>query len=266
MPRWKPLPEGTDPSVRQLVAHLRRLKDRSGLSLAALETKTGCSRSSWERYLSGRALPSQRAIVALCELSGTDRARLLALREVAETVWDASTTANAHVDTNANVNTNTHEDANTREDVDGEDQSSPAAGGGRGAERRGVARGVFTLVVTAAFAGAAVTGVLLGRGPEQEARAATRLPAVRCDVRSEQGAIYAGHSRTWKETVGLGYYGERVAEAECLLGHHGYDTGRVDGLYDIATRDAARRAQRDAGVVPDGIIGQRTWPVLRREG
>ncbi|MFI0779819.1 helix-turn-helix domain-containing protein [Streptomyces sp. NPDC021212] len=258
MPRWKPLPEGMDPSVRQLVTHLRRLKDRSGLSLAALEAKTGCSRSSWERYLSGRALPSQRAIVALCELSGTDRARLLALREVAETVWNASSAT-------PNRNRDQH-DQDDQVDQGDQGEAGPAAGGGGCAARRGVARGVFTLVVTVAFVGAAVTGVLLGRGPQQEARAATRLPPVRCDVRSEEGALYAGHSRTWKETVGLGYYGERVAEAECLLGHHGYDTGRVDGLYDIATRNAARRAQRDAGVVPDGIIGQHTWPVLRQEG
>ncbi|MFI0818757.1 helix-turn-helix domain-containing protein [Streptomyces sp. NPDC021098] len=259
MPRWKPLSEETDPSVRRLVAHLRRTKDRSGLSLAALAAKTGCSRSSWERYLSGRALPSQQAIAALCELSGTDRARLLALREVAETVWGASAVANANMDEDEDRG----EGQNDRDD---QDEAGPAADSGGDEAGRGVARGVFTLVVTVAFAGAAAAGVLLGRGPQPEARAATRLPPVRCDVRSEEGALYAGHSRTWKETIGLGYYGERVAEAECLLGHHGYDTGRVDGLYDIATRNAARRAQRDAGVVPDGIIGQHTWPVLRREG
>lgn len=252
MPRGKPLPEGTEPSVRQLVSHLRRLKDRSGLSLSALETRTGCSRSSWERYLAGRALPSQRAVEALCELNGTDPVRLLALREVAQTVWDASATGGG----NAPVC-----DGRTAGDAEGEGEED-----GRRVERHGVGRGVFALAVTAAFAVAALTGTLLGRAAGQEATTATRLPLVHCHVRSEEGALYAGHSRTWKETIGLGYYEVGVAEAECLLSHHGYDTGPLDGLYDLATRDAVRRAQEDAGVVEDGIVGQDTWPVLRREG
>ncbi|CAL9612992.1 hypothetical protein SUDANB6_05687 [Streptomyces sp. enrichment culture] len=240
MPRWKPLPEGADPSVRQLVGHLRRLKDRSGLSLAALEAKTGCSRSSWERYLSGHALPSRRAIEDLCELSGVDPARLLALREVAEAVRPAPAAG-------------------------GEDTASPAAGPGP-APGTGVGGPLFALVVTAAFVTAAAVGVLFGAKPWREAQAATRPSPVRCDVRSQDGALHAGHSRTWSQTIALGYEGAAVAEAECLLDHHGYDTGRIDGLYDIATRNAARRAQRDAGEVPDGIVGQHTWLVLRREG
>ncbi|MEU0742930.1 helix-turn-helix domain-containing protein [Streptomyces sp. NPDC006134] len=239
MPRWKPLPEGTDPSVRQLVGQLRRLKDRGGLSLAALEAKTGCSRSSWERYLNGHTLPPQRAVESLCELSGADPVRLLALREVAETVWPASSTG-------------------------GEDTAGPTTGP-EPVTRTGVRASLFALVVTAAFVVAATAGALLGLKPWQEAQAATRPAPVRCDVRSEDGALHAGHSRTWKKTIALGYAGEAVAEAECLLGYHGYDTGRVDGLYDIATRNAARRAQRDAGEVPDGIVGRHTWPVLRRE-
>ncbi|CAL9333119.1 hypothetical protein SUDANB58_00111 [Streptomyces sp. enrichment culture] len=241
MPRWKPLPEGTDPSVRQLVGHLRRLKDRSGLSLAALEAKTGCSRSSWERYLGGHALPSRRAVESLCELGGVDPARLLALREVAETVRPAPAPTAA-----------------------GEDTAGPATRPGP-APGTGVAGPLFALVVTAAFVAAATAGALLGLKPWREAQAATRPSPVRCDVRSQDGALHAGYSRTWNKTIALGYEGAAVAEAECLLDHHGYDTGRVDGLYDIATRDAAKRAQRDAGEVADGIVGQHTWPVLRRE-
>lgn len=239
MPRWKPLPEGTDPSVRQLVGQLRRLKDRSGLSLAALEAKTGCSRSSWERYLGGHALPSRRAVEKLCELSGADPARLLALREVAETLRPVSATG-------------------------GEGTAVPVTGPGP-APRAAVGGPLFALVVTAAFVVAAAAGALFGLKPWREAQAATRLSPVRCDVRSQDGALHAGHSGTWNKTIALGYEGAAVAEAECLLDHHGYDTGRIDGLYDIATRNAARRAQRDAGEVPDGIVGRHTWPVLRRE-
>lgn len=243
------MPAETDPSVRQLVAHLRRLKDRSGLSLAALETRTGCSRSSWERYLGGRALPSRRAVQDLCELSGTDPVRLLALLEVATTVWDRSAASAAEDD-----------EADGTAPATGEDRAGAAI------EARSVGRAGFAVVVTAAFAGAAVAGVCLGLKPWQEARAATQAAPTRCDVRSEEGALYAGHSRTWKQTIGLGYVGEEVAEAECLLSHHGYDSGPLDGLYDIATHNAAKRAQREAGLPTDGLIGRDTWPALRREG
>ncbi|MCG0065569.1 MULTISPECIES: helix-turn-helix domain-containing protein [Streptomyces] len=268
MPRWKPLPEGTEPSVRQLVSHLRRLKDRSGLTLAALEAKTGCSRSSWERYLGGRALPSQRAVRALCELTGTDPVRLLALREVAQSVWPASAPDDGN---NTACDGRTphadEEEAGDEDEAGGDDEAGGGpATGGRRTQRRGVGRGMFALVVTAAFAAAALSGALLGRAAGHGTTSAPRLPLVRCQVHSEEGALYAGYSRTWRKTIGLGYYREEVAEAECLLSRHGYDTGRVDGLYDIATRDAVRRAQEHAGEVNDGIVGQDTWPVLRREG
>ncbi|MEY9487021.1 peptidoglycan hydrolase-like protein with peptidoglycan-binding domain [Streptomyces calvus] len=272
MPRWKPLPEGADPSVRQLVGQLRRLKDRSGLSMAALEARTGCSRSSWERYLGGRALPSRRAVEELCRLSGTDPVRLLALREVAETVWDPpAVSAASGASTASDVSRGSAASAVAEVSAVGsaasvEDGTAPAAGGGERAEHRGVRRTVFALVVTAACAGAAVAGALLGLQPWQRTGPVASSAPVRCDVRSEEGALYAGHSRTWKVTIALGYAGETVAEAECLLSHHGYVTGRIDGLYDVATRDAARRAQQDAGLVADGMIGQHTWPVLRREG
>jgi len=223
VPRWKPLPEETAPSARQLVGQLRRLKDRSGLSMTGLAARTTCSRSSWERYLSGAALPSQRAIRDLCELTGADPVRLLALREVARTVRPA--------------------------------ESDPRPSG------RGIGRGAFVTVLALVFVTAAVLGAVLGLSPKQRA-----LGAVTCHVHSVDGALYAGYSSTWRRTVALGYYDEYVAEAECLLRHRGYTTGPVDGLYDVATREAARRAQRDGGEVADGKIGPLTWPLLRREG
>ncbi|MGW0801356.1 helix-turn-helix domain-containing protein, partial [Streptomyces sp. NPDC002692] len=51
MSRWKALPTSLDERAQRLVIQLRWLKDRSGLSLTSLQSKTGYSRSSWERYL-----------------------------------------------------------------------------------------------------------------------------------------------------------------------------------------------------------------------
>ena len=73
MSRWKPLPTELEPTARQLVIRLRRLKDRTGLSLARLAERTGYSAKSWERYLGGRSLPPPEAVRALLAAKGRGR-------------------------------------------------------------------------------------------------------------------------------------------------------------------------------------------------
>ncbi|WP_344055110.1 helix-turn-helix domain-containing protein [Streptomyces thermoalcalitolerans] len=88
MSPWKQLPHSLDPRARHLVVQLRRLKDHSGLSLQALASRTGYSRSSWDRYLNGRALPPQRAVAAFARACAADAERLLALHELAAAATD----------------------------------------------------------------------------------------------------------------------------------------------------------------------------------
>lgn len=71
----------------RLSAALRELRDRTGLSLAGLAAKTTFSKSSWERYLNGRTLPSRAAVEELCSLAGEPAGRCLALWELAESEW-----------------------------------------------------------------------------------------------------------------------------------------------------------------------------------
>ncbi|WP_326738205.1 XRE family transcriptional regulator [Streptomyces sp. NBC_01022] len=87
MPRWKALPEELDPQIREFTGQLRRLVDRSGLSIAALADRTGYSKTSWERYLNGRLLAPRGAIVALAEATGTNQAHLNTMWELAERAW-----------------------------------------------------------------------------------------------------------------------------------------------------------------------------------
>ncbi|NGO15366.1 helix-turn-helix domain-containing protein [Streptomyces sp. HC44] len=84
MARWKELSDSLDQRERQLVVQLRRLKDRSGLSLAALAAKTTYSSSSWERWLNGKKPVPRGAVTELARVCGTDPTRLLVLHEVAE--------------------------------------------------------------------------------------------------------------------------------------------------------------------------------------
>ncbi|MFE9821093.1 DUF2690 domain-containing protein [Streptomyces sp. NPDC005791] len=90
MPRWKSLPEELDPQLREFAGQLRRLVDRSGMSLAAVADRTGYSRTSWERYLNGRLLAPKGAIVALAEATGTQQHHLTTMWELAERAWSRS--------------------------------------------------------------------------------------------------------------------------------------------------------------------------------
>ncbi|MGY0060827.1 DUF2690 domain-containing protein [Streptomyces sp. LZ34] len=90
MPRWRELPEELDPQVREFVGQLRRLVENSELGLVAVADRTGYSKTSWERYLNGRLLPPQGAVVALAEATGTDVEHLSTLWELAERAWSRS--------------------------------------------------------------------------------------------------------------------------------------------------------------------------------
>jgi transcriptional regulator with XRE-family HTH domain len=90
MPRWKALPDELDPQIREFTSQLRRLVDRSGLSIASVADRTGYSKTSWERYLNGRLLAPKGAIVALAEVTGTNPVHLTTMWELAERAWSRS--------------------------------------------------------------------------------------------------------------------------------------------------------------------------------
>uniref|UniRef100_A0AAU3GWG0 XRE family transcriptional regulator n=1 Tax=Streptomyces sp. NBC_01401 TaxID=2903854 RepID=A0AAU3GWG0_9ACTN len=71
----------------QLAEELRAIRGRSGLSLAALASRTPYSKSSWERYLNGRKPAPRQAVAALCGVTGEPSGRLLALWELADAEW-----------------------------------------------------------------------------------------------------------------------------------------------------------------------------------
>ncbi|MBF6044334.1 DUF2690 domain-containing protein [Streptomyces sp. NRRL B-1677] len=90
MPRWRALPEELDPEVREFTEQLRRLVERSGLSVGAVADRTGYSKTSWERYLGGRLLPPLGAAEALAEATGTDVVHLSTMWELADRAWSRS--------------------------------------------------------------------------------------------------------------------------------------------------------------------------------
>ncbi|MZE80544.1 peptidoglycan-binding protein, partial [Streptomyces sp. SID5475] len=85
----------------------------------------------------------------------------------------------------------------------------------------------------------------------------------RCDVRRENGLLGAGHSATRDAVLQDSTTGWDVVEAQCLLKHHGFSPGGIDGIYGDLTARAVKRIQDEHGLVVDGKVGPHTWGVLR---
>lgn len=77
----------TSAECDRLAAELSGLRERTGLSLAALAERTPYSKSSWQRYLNGQKPVPENAVVSLCALAREPAGRLLALWELADLAW-----------------------------------------------------------------------------------------------------------------------------------------------------------------------------------
>ncbi|MGY0486420.1 helix-turn-helix domain-containing protein [Streptomyces sp. WG-D5] len=241
MSRWKELPGSLDPRRRRLAIQLRRAKDHSGLTLRVVATRTGYSRSSWDRYLNGRALPPRSAVAAFAEVCGGDAERLLALHEVAADPGVA-----------------------------------PGESDGDGASRGRLAAVLCTVAAVAVFAALALAIARpwdSGPGPGARTQQAARNGAFvfeagvdhPCKVRrADDGRLYAGYSRTRTGLIGSQSAQWRVVEAQCLLREHGFPPGIADGFFGPHTERAVKRIQKQSGLAQDGVVGEDTWRVLRR--
>ncbi|MDN3295818.1 helix-turn-helix domain-containing protein [Streptomyces ficellus] len=255
MSRWKELPAALDDSDRQLLIQLRRLKDRSGLSLAGLASKTGYSRSSWERYLNGKQPVPREAVEELARVCGTDATRLVVLHQVATRTRKAG------------------EPGEQGEPAPSAPSTSPGPRRPRPARTLPMRR---TLAAAAAAVAVSFGAGLITAGAWDDdipvttagTQAATtgylRGQTYRCDIHRENGELRAGHSETREMLLDINSTGFDVVEAQCLLREHGFDPKASDGLYDERTKAATKAFQAKRGLVVDGIIGPDTWGELRR--
>lgn len=162
----------------RLAAGLRELKDRTGLSLAALGGRTPYSKSSWERYLNGKKLPPRQAVEALCALAHEPPGRLLALWELAEQAWSGRSGSPG-----AGAGAAEEVPGSGAGDADGPDPSGSASGGGGGMRkllgRRSAAAYVVSGVATLAAAVAAALFLTSGdraSGKQEPDRLAATSP------------------------------------------------------------------------------------------
>ncbi|MFD6420004.1 helix-turn-helix domain-containing protein [Streptomyces sp. NPDC060194] len=274
MSRWKALPESLDLRVRQLVVHMRQLKDHSGLSLAALASRTSYSRSSWARYLNGRALPPRRAVEAMADACGGDRVALSVLWEV------AASAAALPVEEGPEA-----ADGEQAPDVERAPDGDPASDGETVAVRRDLgsavrhvpARASVVAVAAAVAVLVAAAGALAVVRPWEQGAQERVRPAKAavptstysaktfpCHFTVRDGLLYAGHSTTLTDQYAVGTTVEAVAEVQCLVLEHGFDPQGVDASFGPNTRAAVRAFQRARGLDDDGVVGPKTWRELRK--
>ncbi|MFJ1745575.1 helix-turn-helix domain-containing protein [Streptomyces sp. NPDC088116] len=253
---------------------LRRLKDRSGLSLAALAAKTGYSRSSWERYLNGKQPVSRAAVEELAQVCGTEPTKLLVLHEMAAQARESAPTDSEAAGESGMAGAETSPAPEPKSAAAPALSASarpgaPPASGAHPSSRRLVPARYALAGATAAVAVAFVAGLLLPRpgGGDTEAPSARTYGPGRtydCEYGRKDGAAYAGHSVTTEELIDINGSGRDVVEAQCLLKRHGFDPGEIDGLYGTTAKSAVREFQIARELVGDGIVGPDTWAELRR--
>jgi transcriptional regulator with XRE-family HTH domain len=78
-----PLPCGLNAPALTLVIRLRMIKDALGLSLSDLSNRTHYSRASWERWLNGKRLISDSALLSFSAAARMNPEPLLRLRALA---------------------------------------------------------------------------------------------------------------------------------------------------------------------------------------
>ncbi|MFM9699342.1 peptidoglycan-binding domain-containing protein [Streptomyces europaeiscabiei] len=92
-----------------------------------------------------------------------------------------------------------------------------------------------------------------------------------CDVNmSSSGRLSAGYYNGNTVIPSTSQVTAAGKEAQCILKYHGYNPGTVDGIFGRNSKAAAKRFQEiynDAcrgSLDEDGVVGEETWPRLRR--
>ncbi|WP_328974455.1 peptidoglycan-binding protein [Streptomyces canus] len=275
MPRSWTLPVELDPSARQLVMRLRRLKDHSELTMRQLAVKTGYSAKSWERYLGGTSLPPREAVEALARITGTDLVPLLALHEIAADSRDGRRARPAAQPQNEQREREQEQPASATTPHPG----PPAAATARMSPRAtGPAPGRFPhIALTAGIAALAVALsaalLLMLRLDDEAGRAAVTAsprttaasppPSYTCRIARVDGRWSAGINKGRDTEIVYGATGADVAEAQCLLRRAGISPGGIDGMFGPLTLRAVKTFQDRAGLTVDGMLGPRSWKALR---
>ncbi|MGW1292448.1 helix-turn-helix domain-containing protein [Streptomyces sp. NPDC002533] len=252
-----------------LTEQLRLLRRRNGMTLATLANRTSYSKSSWGRYLSGKALPPRQAVREFAQAVSVKPDRLLLLLEIAErgqsqpggkTPEDAAAEVPPTVAQDPDAATDPEPDsgpgaeASPAPDLEPEPESpgagpperpTPTAAPPRRARRWGLIVGAATGVGMAA---GLIAGMLIG-APESQGEPTHRAGSPKCtgfECRNKDAQGMECHFGVWtaaaEKVDGIHLelrYSPRcgAAWARITEGRIG-DTARVEGQHDHSAASA----------------------------
>ncbi|MEW2633283.1 DUF2690 domain-containing protein [Streptomyces sp. NPDC048389] len=239
--------EGARQQIGPLVEHLRLLRRRSGMTLATLAGRTSYSKSSWERYLNGKALPPRQAVQEFARAVSVKPDRLLVLLDITEREQEGKTPENAEPESPERRQAEPPGTAPSAEETATpvEEPAVPAAG----RRRWGAVAWVGTAVGMAA---GLIAGMLITPG-SSSGKPATKSGVAKCvdfECRNKDAQRMDCHIGVWTaaaEKVGSSYLelryspGCRAAWARITEAQIG-DTARVEGRHD---RSAERSISYD---------------------
>ncbi|MFJ8463265.1 helix-turn-helix domain-containing protein [Streptomyces swartbergensis] len=245
-----PLP----PERARLASLLTELKAGTGLSLAALATKTTFSKSSWERYLNGRTLPPRQAVQELCRLAGEPEGRCLALWELAESEWSGRAAPTTRPQRPTPAPTQTPAPSETPAPRSAEVR--PAAGG------RGAVMAILASVCAIAAGGLSVALVLLAGqsadprpSPPSPSAPAPRCRAAACEGRSPMHMRCGAAPLTLaSHRTSTGAHLELRYSEKCEAGWARMWSTRIGDRLELSRPDGGRRPH--SAEVTDGIAAQ----------
>jgi 3D (Asp-Asp-Asp) domain-containing protein len=76
------------------------------------------------------------------------------------------------------------------------------------------------------------------------------------------GLLYQANSVMAASLLSYGSIGPEVAKVQKALNSKGYPCGPADAIYGPRTNQAVLDFQQDAGLVPDGLVGPKTYEAL----
>ena len=74
---------------------------------------------------------------------------------------------------------------------------------------------------------------------------------------------YSGN-RVGKKSKIIKVSGVSTVDVQNALKRAGYDPGPIDGAAGHKTKSSIKQFQRDHGLTADGIVGEKTWPLLNK--
>lgn len=83
-----------------------------------------------------------------------------------------------------------------------------------------------------------------------------------CQLKTTTALMVCPQCQTRSSVVHQGVVSDTVVAIQTELKRKGYQPGTIDGVFGLKTHTAVTQLQTKSGLLPDGIVGPKTWKVL----